>query len=237
MEFLQTLLDNSQIPAFTAFLLGLLTALSPCPMATNITAIGFISKGIENRRRVLWSGVLYTLGRTLAYSVLGAILIYIIRIGADTFNLQKNIAEWGEIVVGPALVIIGILMMLGEFVSLGGKFGFQGSIWSEKLSGPLGAFLLGILFAMAFCPSSGILYFGMLIPMSATAHAGYLLPVVFAIASALPVLVVAWILAFSINSLGTFMGKIKSIQKWLNRIVALLFLLVGIYYCYTFFIA
>lgn len=237
MEFLQTLLDNSQIPAFTAFLLGLLTALSPCPMATNITAIGFISKGIENRRRVLWSGVLYTLGRTLAYSVLGAILIYIIRIGADTFNLQKNIAEWGEIVVGPALVIIGILMMLGEFVSLGGKFGFQGSSWTEKLSGPLGAFLLGILFAMAFCPSSGILYFGMLIPMSATAHAGYLLPIIFALASALPVLVVAWILAFSINSLGTFMGKIKSIQKWLNRIVALLFLLVGVYYCYTFFMA
>lgn len=237
MEFLQTLLDNSQIPAFTAFLLGLLTALSPCPMATNITAIGFISKGIENRRRVLWSGVLYTLGRTLAYSVLGAILIYIIRIGADTFNLQKNIAEWGEIVVGPALVIIGILMMLGEFVSLGGKFGFQGSSWTEKLSGPLGAFLLGILFAMAFCPTSGILYFGMLIPMSATASAGYLLPVVFAIASALPVLVVAWILVFSINSLGSFMGKIKSIQKWLNRIVALLFLLVGVYYCYTFFMA
>lgn len=237
MEFLQTLLDNSQIPAFTAFLLGLLTALSPCPMATNITAIGFISKGIENRRRVLWSGVLYTLGRTLAYSVLGAILIYIIRIGADTFNLQKNIAEWGEIVVGPALVIIGILMILGEFVSLGGKFGFQGSSWTEKLSGPLGAFLLGILFAMAFCPTSGILYFGMLIPMSATASAGYLLPVVFAIASALPVLVVAWILAFSINSLGSFMGRIKSLQKWLNRIVAMLFLLVGVYYCYTFFIA
>lgn len=237
MEFLQTLLDNSQIPAFTAFLLGLLTALSPCPMATNITAIGFISKGIENRRRVLWSGVLYTLGRTLAYSVLGAILIYIIRIGADTFKLQQDIAEWGEIIIGPALIIIGILMILGEFVSLGGKFGFQGSSWTEKLSGPLGAFLLGILFAMAFCPSSGILYFGMLIPMSATAHAGYLLPIIFALASALPVLVVAWILAFSINSLGTFMGKIKSIQKWLNRIVALLFLLVGVYYCYTFFMA
>lgn len=237
MEFLQTLLDNSQIPAFTAFLLGLLTALSPCPMATNITAIGFISKGIENRRRVLWSGVLYTLGRTLAYSVLGAILIYIIHIGADTFKLQQGIAEWGEIIIGPALIIIGILMILGEFVSLGGKFGFQGSSWTEKLSGPLGAFLLGILFAMAFCPTSGILYFGMLIPMSATASAGYLLPVVFAIASALPVLVVAWILAFSINSLGSFMGRIKSIQKWLNRIVALLFLLVGVYYCYTFFIA
>lgn len=237
MEFLQTLLDNSQIPAFTAFLLGLLTALSPCPMATNITAIGFISKGIENRNRVLWCGILYALGRTLAYSALGAVLIYIIRIGASTFNLQQSIAQWGEIIIGPVLIIIGVLMILGEFVSLGGKFGFQGSSWSEKLSGPLGAFLLGILFAMAFCPTSGILYFGMLIPMSASAHAGYLLPVVFALASALPVLIVAWILAFSINTLGSFMGKIKSIQKWFNRIVAVLFLLVGIYYCYTFFIA
>lgn len=78
MDFLNQLLDSSQVPLLTAFLLGLLTAISPCPLATNITAIGFISKGMQNRHRVLWSGILYALGRTLAYSVLGALLIYII---------------------------------------------------------------------------------------------------------------------------------------------------------------
>ncbi len=237
MEFLHNLLESSHVPVFTAFLLGLLTALSPCPLATNITAIGFISKGMEKRRTVLWSGILYTLGRALTYSLLGAILIYILRIGADTFNLQQAISEWGEWFVGPALIVIGVLMLVGEFVSLGSKFGFQGSSWSEKLCGPLGSFLLGILFALAFCPTSGLLYFGMLIPMSATSGGGYLLPIVYALATALPVLAVAWILAFSIKSLSTFMGSINVIQKWFNRVVAILFILIGIYYCYTFFIA
>lgn len=237
MDFLQNLLDNSQVPAFTAFLLGLLTALSPCPLATNITAIGFISKGIENRKRVFWSGILYTIGRTLAYSILGAILIYIIRKGADTFDLQQNISEWGELIIGPALVLIGILMIIGEFVDLGGRFGFNGGEWSEKLSGQIGAFILGVLFALAFCPTSGLLYFGMLIPMSATSNGGYLLPVIYSVATALPVLIVAWLLAFSVKSIGNFLGKIKTIQKWFNRIVALAFIVVGLNYCYTFFIA
>jgi cytochrome c-type biogenesis protein len=95
MEYLQTWLDNSEIPIITAFLLGLLTAVSPCPLATNITAIGFISKDINNRNRIFTNGVLYTLGRVLAYSALGAILIAILRKGADMFAIQKGISEWG----------------------------------------------------------------------------------------------------------------------------------------------
>ncbi|MBP5525362.1 MAG: sulfite exporter TauE/SafE family protein [Paludibacteraceae bacterium] len=237
MDFLQNLLDNSQVPAFTAFLLGLLTALSPCPLATNITAIAFISKGIENRKRVFWSGILYTIGRTLAYSILGAVLIYIIRKGADTFDLQQSISEWGELIIGPALLSIGILMIISEFVDLGGRFGFNGGSWAEKLSGPIGAFIIGVMFALAFCPSSGLLYFGMLIPMSATANGGYLLPVIYAVATALPVLIVAWLLAFSVKSISSFLGKISVIQKWFNRIVALAFIVVGLNYCHTFFIA
>lgn len=237
MDFLQSLLDNSQVPVLTALLLGLLTAISPCPLATNITAIGFISKGIENRQRVLWSGILYTLGRTMAYSVLGALLIYIIRAGADTFDLQLAISEWGELIIGPALIIIGIVMLLSEYFSLGGKVGFQGSAWAEQLNGPLGAFVLGVLFALAFCPTSALLFFGMLIPMSTTASGGYLLPVVYAVSTALPVIVVAWLLAFSMQSLGVFLDSIKVIQRWFNRIVSLLFVFVGAYYCYTFFIA
>ncbi len=237
MDFLNQLIDNSQLPVLTAFLLGLLTALSPCPLATNITAIGFISKGMTDRKRVLWSGVFYTFGRTIAYSLLGALLIYIIRAGADTFDLQQAISEWGEVIVGPALIVIGVLMLVSEFIDLGGKFGFQGGGRTERLSGSLGAFILGVLFALAFCPSSGLFYFGMLIPMSANASGGYLLPVVYAIATALPVLIVAWILAFSMQSLSKFIGRVTIFQRWFNRFVAVLFVLVGAYYCYTFFIA
>ncbi|TGX80968.1 sulfite exporter TauE/SafE family protein [Palleniella muris] len=240
MEFLQQLSDNSQVPVLTAFLLGLLTALSPCPLANNITAIAFIArKSLDGGKSsgVLWSGVLYAVGRCMAYTGLGALLIYIIRTGADTFSLQQTISEWGEAVLGPALVLIGLLMLASEFVSFGGKFGFSAGEKTERLSGPVGSLLLGILFAMAFCPTSGLFYFGMLIPMSAAESGGYLLPLVFAIATALPVLLVAWLLAFSVSSMGRAMGKINAFQRWFNRIVALVFIIVGINYCYTYFIA
>ncbi len=236
MDFLNQLIDNSQVPVITAFLLGLLTALSPCPLATNVTAVGYIARNCmedcedkrHTQRRVLWSGILYTLGRILAYTILGALLIYIIRRGADAFGLQQAISEWGELILGPALIIIGLFMLFGDKLHLP-KFGYSGH---PSLGGAGGGFVLGILFAMAFCPSSGFLYFGMLIPMSAEATAGYLLPLVFAIATALPVLVVAWILAYSMQSLGKVMGRIAVFQKWFNRIVAGLFIVVGLYYSF-----
>lgn len=230
MEWLQTLLDNSTAPAFTAFLLGLLTAISPCPLATNIAAIGFISKDIENRQRIFLNGVLYTLGRVIAYTLLGIILISILKEGASVFGIQKAVGKWGELLLGPLLLIIGLFMLFGNRLNLP-KFGFDGKVEGLAKKGGWGAFLLGVLFAMAFCPSSGVFYFGMLIPMSVTATAGWLLPILFAVATALPVLVVAWILAFSVEKVGEFYGKMQSIQKWLNIIVGALFVIIGIYYC------
>ena len=103
MEWLQTLLDNSTTPALTAFLLGLLTAVSPCPLATNIAAIGFIGKDIENRRRIFRNGLLYTLGRVVAYTVLGIVLILVLREGSSLFGIQKFIGKYGELILGPAL--------------------------------------------------------------------------------------------------------------------------------------
>ena len=143
MEYLQTWLDNSEIPIITAFLLGLLTAVSPCPLATNITAIGFISKDINNRNRIFTNGVLYTLGRVLAYSALGAILIAILRKGADMFAIQKGISEWGELLLAPALILIGLFMLFGDKLQLP-KFGFSATEKTEKLKGSWGSLLLGI---------------------------------------------------------------------------------------------
>ena len=166
MEWLQTLLDSSTAPALTAFLLGLLTAVSPCPLATNIAAVGFIGKDIENRRRIFRNGLLYTLGRVIAYTVLGIVLIVILREGTSLFGIQKFIGKYGELILGPALVLIGVFMLFGNKLKLP-SFGFNGNGEGLARRGGWGALLLGMLFAMAFCPTSGVFYFGMLIPMSA----------------------------------------------------------------------
>ena len=214
MECLQTLLDSSTTPALTA----------------NIAAIGFIGRDIENRHRVFLNGLLYTLGRVIAYTALGVALILILREGANLFGVQNFIGKYGELVLGPALLLIGLFMLLGNRFKLP-SFGFNGGGEGLARKGGLGALLLGMLFAMAFCPTSGVFYFGMLIPMSATASAGYLLPVLFAVATALPVLIVAWILAFSVQRIGSFYGRMQSFQKWLNRIVGCVFVGIGVYYC------
>lgn len=230
MEWLQSLLDSGTTPAITAFLLGLLTAISPCPLATNIAAIGFIGKNIESRKVIFRDGLLYTLGRIVAYTLLGAVLIAVLEEGASLFGIQKFIARYGEMIIGPALLLIGLFLLFGDRLSLP-SFGFKGN--GERLvgHGGWGALLLGVLFALAFCPTSGVLYFGMLIPMSATTTAGYLLPVLFAIATALPVLAVAWVLAFSAQRIGEMYGKIQTVQKWLNTVVGILFLAIGVFYC------
>lgn len=231
MDFLQNLLDNSNIPVITAFLLGLLTAISPCPLATNITAIGFISKDIGNRNKIFLGGLLYTLGRVVAYTVLGIILISILKEGSSMFSLQKGISKYGEILIAPVLIFVGVFMLFGDRLNLP-KFGFSGTGKAEKLKGNLGSLLLGVLFALAFCPTSGLFYFGMLIPMSAAEPGDYLLPIVYAVATGLPVILVAWILAYSVAGIGKFYNRIQVFQKWFNRVVAVLFIAVGIYYAY-----
>lgn len=127
-------------------------------------------------------------------------------------------------------VLLILTLCVGMVACSGGK----GEGLAQR--GGVGALILGVLFALAFCPTSGVFYFGMLIPMSANATMGYLLPILFAIATALPVLVVAWILAFSAGQIGAVYGKMQTIQKWLNRVVGVLFIAIGIYYCLIIYI-
>lgn len=229
MEWFETLIDNGSAPISTAFLLGIMTAISPCPLTANIAAIGFIGREVEDRRKIFRNGLLYTLGRVVSYTLLGLTLILILREGASLFGVRKAISEWSELVLGPLMIVIGGFMLLGDRIRLSG-FGVKGNIERFADKGGIGALLIGIIFALAFCPTSGVFYFGMLIPMSATVSAGYLLPIVFAIATAIPVIVVSWILAFSVNKIGGFYGTIQKVQKIMNLIVGVLFIAIGIYY-------
>jgi len=232
MNFLQTLFENSQFPLLSAFLLGLMTAISPCPLATNITAIGYISKDLENRRTVFYNGLIYTLGRAISYTVIGLLFYF----GASQFKLGGFFQEWGEKLLGPLLIVIG-LFMLGVF-----NLKFPGISWlTERMenrskSGFWGVLLLGMVFALAFCPYSGVLYFGMLIPMTISSASGLYLPVIFAFGTGIPVIIFAWLIAFSLGSIGDFYNKLKSFELWFRRILAILFIAVGIYYLNIFFI-
>ena len=166
MEFLQTIVSQSEIPILTAFVLGLMTAISPCPLATNITAIGFISKDMQQKRKVFINGLVYTLGRAVSYTVLGIMLIVLFQQGVSLFKVQRFVSLYGMYLLVPFLLVMGVFMLDFIKISLPGfsrmtlkmeEKASSGSAWSS--------FLMGIVFALAFCPYSGVLFFGALIPL------------------------------------------------------------------------
>jgi cytochrome c-type biogenesis protein len=226
MEFLTNLLDNSSMPWLTAILLGLMTSISPCPLATNITAIGFISKDIESRNRVFLNGLFYTLGRAISYTTIALILYF----GADQFRFSGFFQQYGEKIIGPMLIIIGVFMLDILRLKFPGMSGITTRMEKRKSWRFIDAVLLGMVFALAFCPYSGVLYFGMLIPMTVTSASGLYLPVLFAVATGIPVILFAWLLAYTISGIGEVYNKIKVFELWFRRIVAVLFILVGVYY-------
>lgn len=227
MEFLQQIVDNSDIPILTAFILGLMTAISPCPLATNITATAYLSKDIADKKRVFFNGIFYTLGRTSSYTALGLIFYF----GASKFQIAKLLQNVGGVYLGIGLIIIGILML--DFIKI--NIPLLNTI-SAKVSQKnmkrnyLNAFLLGVFFALAFCPYSGVLYFGVLIPMTVASPSGLFLPPVYAVATGFPVIIIAFLLAYSMSNVGKFYNQMKNFETGFKRIVSAVFILVGIYY-------
>jgi cytochrome c-type biogenesis protein len=229
MDILSQWFENSQLPIVSALLLGLMTAISPCPLATNITAVGFISKDIKNRRKVFYNGVVYTLGRSITYVGIGLVLL----MGAGQMQLSTGLAVYGEKIIGPFLLVIGIFMLGIIKISLPGIGSLSDKIENNHKNSFFGVLLLGIVFALAFCPYSGLLYFGALIPMSIGSGHGIPMLLLFALATGLPVIILSWMLAFTVNKVGSFYNRVKSFEKWFRKLIAMLFILVGIYYIIT----
>ncbi|HEY9115241.1 MAG TPA: aromatic aminobenezylarsenical efflux permease ArsG family transporter [Bacteroidales bacterium] len=226
MEFLTNLFDNNSIPFISALILGLMTAISPCPLATNITAIGFISKDIQDRKKVFYNGLVYTLGRTVSYTLLAIVLFY----SADQFQISGFFQKYGEKIIGPVLILIGLVMLNLIKIKFPGLSSLSNKVESNGKKGFWGVFVLGIVFALAFCPYSGVLFFGMLMPMTISSGNAIVLPFAFAIATGIPVIMFAWLIAFTLSNVGSFYNKIKSFEIWFRRVIAVLFIAVGIYY-------
>lgn len=227
MDLLNSLLDNYNIPILSAFVLGLMTAISPCPLATNITATAFISKNIASKKKVFLSGLLYSLGRAFSYTSIGLILYF----GASKFHIARFLNQNGEKFLGPLLIIVGLIMLNVIKLNFLGNSSFQEKL-SEKFKdkGLLGSFLIGVIFALAFCPYSGALFFGMLIPMTISSADGLYLPIVFAFGTGLPVILFTYLLAFTAGKVGVFYNKITKIEKVMRLVAGVVFILTGIYY-------
>ena len=223
--FLTELYAHASGPFFSAMLLGLLTAMAPCPMTINITAIGFIGRKISDRRKIFLNGIFYTLGTVISYTVLALVLYF----GADRFRISSVFQQYSEMIIGPLLFVVGILMLgvininFPLFHRLTGRF--QSRVHFRHWD----AFLLGITLALAFCPFIGVFYFGRLVPLAVSASAPWV-PPVFSFTAALPVVLFAWLLAFTVSGVGKLYHRLKKFEYWFSKLVAIIFIGIGIYY-------
>ena len=227
MEIINSLIDNYNLPILTAFLLGMLTSISPCPLATNITAIAYISKEIKTAKNTLFNGIFYTLGRGASYTVL-ATLIYF---GLSSFQISSIFQGWGDKILGPVLIIIGLIMfgIIKINFGKGGEKIEKIKLWLSQ-KGFFGSFLLGMLFALAFCPYSGVLFFGALIPLVLKSAESLILPPIFALGTGLPVILFSFIIAFAVQKLGRVFQIMQKIEKIMRYSVATIFIIAGAYY-------
>lgn len=227
MAFINFLIDSYNIPFLTAFLLGILTSISPCPLATNITAIVYVSKEIKTAKHTLINGIFYTLGRGVSYAVL-AVLIYF---GLSSFQISNIFQRWGEKFLGPILIIVSLVMFGIIKINVSAKNEKMEKIkeWLAN-KGYAGTFFLGMLFALAFCPHSGVLFFGALIPLVLKSPSGLFLPPIFALGTGLPVIVFSFLIAFSLQKVGIIFKAMQKIEKIMRYSAAIIFLGVGIYY-------
>ncbi len=211
---------------------GILTSISPCPLATNIAAISYISKKIESPKAVFWSGLLYTLGRSFTYIILASLLVAsLLSIPKISFFLQANM----RIILGPLLIITGLFLL--EIIRL--KFG-EGKFLAhlkEKAQnyGAGGSFLLGILFALSFCPVSAALFFGSLIPLAIQYNSGFILPLSYGVGTALPVVAFAILLSIGMHSVSKWFNIVTKAEIWVRRATGVIFIVVGCYYTYQYF--
>lgn len=216
------------IPLLAALVLGVLTAVSPCPLATNISAVAYIARDLDKRGRAVLAGTLYTLGRALSYVTLGVLLVYF---GANVVNVSGFLRNSAVYYMGPLLIFVSLVML--DVVNLPFYEGGHISRLGERLSGRriFGALPLGALFALSFCPYSAVLFFGMLIPLSlGTPGGGVFLPAVYALGTAIPVLAFALAIAFGAGAWARHAEKVQKWEKYFRKGAGLVFLGVGIYY-------
>jgi cytochrome c-type biogenesis protein len=215
----------------SAFWLGLMTSISPCPLAANIAAMSYVGREIGSRRRTVLAGLLYTLGRTLSYVALAAILVAgMLSIPQVALFLQRHMTR----LLGPVLILVGLALL--DVIPLPSFGAGLSARWAEraKKAGPLGTVLFGAVCALAFCPVSAALFFGSLIPLALDHRSPLWLPGLYGIGTGLPVVVFAVLLGAGVQWVGAAFNRLTAFERWARRVTAVVVVAVGVYYTWTF---
>jgi cytochrome c-type biogenesis protein len=222
----EELMQSYYLDIFSALWLGILTSISPCPLATNIAAVSFISRNLGSSKKVLWSGLLYAAGRMLTYVAIAVLAVAsLLSLPEVSFFLESNMHK----VIGPLLIVVGIILL--DVIPVSFSTPLVSSSVQEKAGkwGLWGSGFLGIIFALTFCPLSAALFFGSLIPLAVDGKSAVMMPSVYGLGTALPVVAFALVMVFSVKSIGKIFDRLTQIEKWVRKLTAVIFIGAGIY--------
>jgi cytochrome c-type biogenesis protein len=225
---LHGLAASLNMPGISAFLLGMMASLGPCTLATNLAALAYISRKISERRFAVTGGALYTLGRMVTYTALGMLIIFS---GMSIPVIAHFVQDFGETAIGPILVAVGIVMLFLDRISFGeheGRLAAAAGKFAEM--GMIGALPLGVVLALAFCPYTGVLFFGVLVPLSLKTAGGVGLPALFALGTGLPVLLFGTLLSLGVAGAARWINAISRAEGHVRFAMAVLFIMVGSFY-------
>ena len=235
--WIEAAIAEAHLPILAAFLIGVLASVGPCPLATNLTALSYTARQFGDRRAVLATGVLYTAGRAIAYGVLGFLLAVA---GVEVGRLARGLQDVGSAVLGPLLILAGLVLLDVIHLNLGAGGGFLAGLQERVLSGTglagkaLGAFLLGLVLALAFCPYSAALFFGALMPLALGSAGGVGLPLVFGLGAGMPVLALGVPLALGLKGIASAVKRLEQVEAVVRDITGAFFLGAGVYSLFTF---
>ena len=219
-------MQSYYLDIFSAFWLGILTSISPCPLATNIAAVSFISRNLGSSKKVLWSGLLYAAGRMLTYIAIAVLAVAsLLSLPEVSFFLETNMHK----IIGPLLIVVGIILL--DVLPISFSASLVSSSVQEKAEkwGIWGSGVLGIVFALTFCPLSAALFFGSLIPLAIDGKSAVLMPSTYGFGTALPVIAFALVMVFSVKSIGKIFDKLTQVEKWVRKLTAIVFIGAGLY--------
>jgi cytochrome c-type biogenesis protein len=217
--------------ALSAIWLGILTSISPCPLATNIAAVSYLGKQAENTRGVILSGCIYTFGRMAAYAVISALIAgSVLAIPGVSNFLQKYMNK----ALGPVLIVAGMFLLGLVSFSFGGGVGHERMKRIIEKNSIVGPFLLGLIFALSFCPVSAALFFGALVPLAVKQNSPVFLPLLYGAGTALPVIIFALLIGISADITAKAFNRLTAMELWLRRATGIIFILVGVYFSLTF---
>lgn len=232
-EIIKLAEQSAGFPLLTAFLLGLFASINPCQLAINVSALTWLFGRKETKERQRQTGLIYLIGRFVAFFVLGwvcvwAISYFGIRLSASKLMSLDSIYSWVEVLLPWLLMVVGLFFFYRAFHVHKHDGSCHNSSQVIHRGRRYGSFWLGVILAFLFCPESAVVFFGMMVPLGAATSVSWSVPLIYALSSLIPFVLLLWMVHHANAFVNRYEDRVARIQVWVNAFLGFLFIMLAV---------